>query len=111
MTQTKSHLETQHVAPDCRGTNFWVADPALRALLARYLPRDVLVHLEPHLHRLGGLAGGALDELAMTAERTPTVLHPRDRFGRDEGLDRIPSRVPRHGTRGVWRLRSARHDP
>ena len=47
-------------------------EPALRA------------HLEPHLDRLGGLAGGRLDELADAADKHPPVLHPRDRFGRDE---------------------------
>ena len=38
----------------------------------------------PHLERLGPLAGGRLDDLARTADRYPPVLHPRDRFGRDE---------------------------
>ena len=40
--------------------------------------------LEPHFDRLGELAGGRLDELARIADKHPPVLHPRDRFGRDE---------------------------
>ena len=76
----ESHL----IAPDCRGMNFYEADPQLRALLTLYLPPDLLAHLEPHLHRLGELAGGRLDELAESADKNPPVLHQRDRFGRDE---------------------------
>jgi len=49
-----------------------------------YLPRDMLDHLTPHLRRLGQLSGGRLDELARIADRHPPVLHPRDRFGRDQ---------------------------
>jgi alkylation response protein AidB-like acyl-CoA dehydrogenase len=74
----------EHVAPDCRGLNFYAIDGALRALLPLYLPPALGAHLEPHLQRLGELAGGRLDALAETAERHPPVLHPRDRYGRDE---------------------------
>jgi acyl-CoA dehydrogenase len=72
------------IAPDCAGMDFYAADQGLRDLLAIYLPRNVLDHLTPHYQRLGQLAGGRLDELARTADRHPPVLHPRDRFGRDE---------------------------
>jgi alkylation response protein AidB-like acyl-CoA dehydrogenase len=72
------------VAPDCAGMDFFAADRGLRDLLALYLPRDVLAHLTPHFQHLGQLAGGRLDELARTADRHPPVLHPRDRFGRDQ---------------------------
>ena len=41
-------------------------------------------NLEPHFDRLGALAGGRLDELARLADKHAPVLHPRDRFGRDE---------------------------
>jgi acyl-CoA dehydrogenase len=82
-------LDTQRsgsdwIAPDCAGMDFFAADPGLRDLLAIYLPVDVLEHLTPHYQRLGQLAGGRLDELARTADRHPPVLHPRDRFGRDQ---------------------------
>lgn len=39
--------------------------------------------ISPHLDRLGGLAGDALDALAGTADRNPPQLHHRDRQGRD----------------------------
>src|SRR6202012_888653 len=72
------------IAPDCAGMDFFAADRGLRDLLALYLPPEVLAHLTPHYQHLGQLAGGRLDELARIADRHPPVLHPRDRFGRDE---------------------------
>ncbi|MCZ6646924.1 MAG: acyl-CoA dehydrogenase family protein, partial [SAR324 cluster bacterium] len=75
-----SHL----IAPDCRGMNFYQADPQLRELLKLYLPARLLTHLEPHLDRMGELAGGELDELAEAADKHPPVLHHRDRFGRND---------------------------
>src|ERR1700722_5514995 len=63
------------LAPDTSGMNFYRADPALTDPLFR--------HIEPHLDRLGALAGGHLDECARLADRHVPVLHQRDRFGRD----------------------------
>ena len=73
-----------HVAPDAAGQNFYAIDRALRDLLAHYLSPADFQQLEPHFDRLGALAGGRLDEQARLADRHPPVLHPRDRFGRDE---------------------------
>ena len=73
----------QAAVPDSRGINLYTADPALRRLAGLYMPADLLAHLEPHLHRLGGLAGGALDELAGQADRNPPILHARSRNGTD----------------------------
>jgi acyl-CoA dehydrogenase len=72
------------IAPDCAGQNFFDIDRGLRDLLALYLPDELLAKLLPHYTALGALAGGRLDELARIADRHPPVLHPRDRFGRDE---------------------------
>ena len=72
------------IAPDCAGMDFFTGDQGLRDLLAIYLPADVLDRMTPHYQRLGQLAGGRLDELARIADRHPPVLHPRDRFGRDQ---------------------------
>jgi alkylation response protein AidB-like acyl-CoA dehydrogenase len=72
------------IAPDCAGQNFFEIDRGLQDLLALYVPDDLRKSLLPHYHALGALAGGRLDELARTADRHPPVLHPRDRFGRDE---------------------------
>ena len=63
--------------------NFYRADPALTDLLRLHLPEALFRHIEPHLDRLGGLAGGHLDECARLADRHTPVLHQRDRFGRD----------------------------
>lgn len=71
------------LAPDTSGMNFYRADPALADLLRIHLPDALFRHIEPHLDRLGGLAGGHLDECARLADRHGPVLHPRDRFGRD----------------------------
>jgi alkylation response protein AidB-like acyl-CoA dehydrogenase len=71
------------IAPDCRGLNFYDQDPALQDVLSLYLEPGLRAHLEPHLKRLGELAGGRLDELAALSDRHPPVLHPRDRHGRD----------------------------
>jgi acyl-CoA dehydrogenase len=73
-----------HVAPDCAGANFYAIDRGLRDLLRLYLEPGDFRRLEPHFDRLGRLAGGRLDELARIADKHPPVLHPRDRFGRDE---------------------------
>src|SRR5438034_6737904 len=71
------------LAPDTSGMNFYRADPALTDLLRLHLPEPMFRHIEPHLDRLGGLAGGHLDECARLADRHTPVLHQRDRFGRD----------------------------
>jgi acyl-CoA dehydrogenase len=72
------------IAPDCRGLNFWNTDRALRDLLTLYLDKSALAHFTPHFERLGELAGGRLDELALQADKRTPILHHRDRFGRDE---------------------------
>jgi alkylation response protein AidB-like acyl-CoA dehydrogenase len=73
-----------HLAPDGAGQNFYAIDRGLRDLLPLYLAADDFRKLEPHFDRLGELAGGRLDELARIADKHPPILHPRDRFGRDE---------------------------
>src|ERR1700686_3546620 len=71
------------LAPDTSGMNFYRADPALTDLLRIHLADALFRHIEPHLGRLGGFAGGHLDECARLADRHVPVLHQRDRFGRD----------------------------
>ena len=72
------------IAPDGAGQNFYAIDRGLRDLLRLYLAPDDFRRLEPHFDQLGILAGGRLDDLARAADKHPPVLHPRDRFGRDE---------------------------
>jgi len=71
------------IAPDTTGLNFYRADPSLSDLLQLYLPDALFRHIEPHLDRLGALAGDQLDQCARLADRHTPVLHHRDRFGRD----------------------------
>jgi len=87
---TGSRLETprpfgaHYIAPDCRGMNFYRADRGFRDLLGLYLDPDWRARMAPHFDRMGALAGNQLDELADEADKHGPVLHPRDRFGRDE---------------------------
>jgi alkylation response protein AidB-like acyl-CoA dehydrogenase len=71
------------IAPDTSGLNFYRADPSLADLLRIHLPEKLFNHIDPHLDRLGVLAGGALDECARLADKHGPVLHQRDKFGRD----------------------------
>ena len=71
------------IAPDTTGLNFYRADPMLADILRLYLPQELFSHIDPHLDRLGELAGGRLDDCARLADRHGPVLHHRDRFGRD----------------------------
>ncbi len=71
------------IAPDCHGQNFYDIDHAMRSLLDIYLEPGIRAHMTPHYQRLGGIAGGRLDELSRLADRHDPVLHPRDAFGRD----------------------------
>src|ERR1700683_1252868 len=71
------------LAPDTSGMNFYRPVRPLPDLLRIHLPEALFRHIEPHLDRLGGLAGGYLDECARLPDRHVPVLHQRDRFGRD----------------------------
>ena len=73
-----------HIAADVHGQNFYSIDRQLQDLMRLYMEPGLLRQMTPHFERLGGLAGGRLDELAMIADRNVPVLQPRDRFGRDE---------------------------
>jgi len=78
--------------PDSRGLNLYRADPMLARLASLYLPADLCAHLQPHLDRLGALAGGRLDELAGTADRNPPRLHHRTRRGEDvQSIEKHPA--------------------
>ncbi|UGY07146.1 acyl-CoA dehydrogenase family protein [Bradyrhizobium quebecense] len=81
--KTSSASQPGLLAPDTTGMNFYRADPALTDLLKLHLPEALFHHIEPHLDRLGGLAGGTLDECARLADRHTPVLHQRDKFGCD----------------------------
>lgn len=78
--------------PDSRGLNLFRADPDLQKLAELYLPGGLAGHLQPHLDRLGALAGGELDELASVADHNPPVLRARTRRGEDaQSIDYHPA--------------------
>jgi len=80
------------VAPDCHGLNFFTIDDSLKSLLELYLPEDLRIHLSPVFEKLGGIAGGHLDDLSRMADRHVPVLHSRDAKGRDnEWIEFHPS--------------------
>ncbi len=79
-------VSSMNLVPDAHGINLYEADVA-RGLLGCYLTPDLLAHLQPHLKRLGGLAGALLDDLASTADKNPPTLSVRSRSGID--LNRI----------------------
>lgn len=66
----KADIDLSGAIPDSRGINLYRADRDAAALFAHYLPRPLFRHLEPTFDRLGGLAGGHLDELAGVADST-----------------------------------------
>jgi acyl-CoA dehydrogenase len=74
---------TGAIAPDTTGLNFFRADASLSDLLQLHLPAKLWSHIEPHLDRLGALAGDHLDACARLADKHTPILHARDRFGND----------------------------
>ncbi len=81
-----------HIAPDVHGQNFYAIDRQFQDLMSLYMEPGLRAAMTPHFQHLGQLAGNRLDNLAMTADKHPPVLQPRDRFGRDEDwIDYHPS--------------------
>lgn len=72
-----------HPVPDRHGSNLYSTDLQLEPLLRLYLPQQVHAHLQPYLQRMGYLAGGRLDELALIADKNPPTLEHRTRSGQD----------------------------
>ena len=75
------HAQGQPALPDSRGINLFDADSGYSSLLSLYLEPKLLAHLLPHFERLGALAGGPLEDFALTADKNPPVLHNRKRSG------------------------------
>ena len=67
-------LRAPEGVPDSRGLNLFDADPSYRGLLELHLDAKLHTHLLPHLTRLGAMAGTDLDELALEADKRPSVL-------------------------------------
>ena len=85
--------------PDSAGLNLFRADPALQALTGLYLDDAVRPLALNAMDRMGALAGGPLDRLALEADANPPALHHRARTGAAE--ERITT--PRVGWLAGWR--------
>ena len=72
-----------HPVPDRGHVNNYTEDKELQQLLALYLPADLYAHLQPHFKRMGELAGGAVDDWALEADRNPPTLEMRSRSGKE----------------------------
>ncbi|BCN40152.1 acyl-CoA dehydrogenase [Alicycliphilus denitrificans] len=79
-----SRQSSDKLAPDCAGLDFFEIDQSLQQLLPLYVPQAELQYFLPHFKRLGQLAGGRLNELAIVADKHGPVLHARSRWGEDE---------------------------
>jgi alkylation response protein AidB-like acyl-CoA dehydrogenase len=75
---TSMSIPTDNAGPE---PNFYLADPAFEARMRRQLGRDY-AWCEPHLVRMGALAGGPVDRLAFEADAHPPELVRFDREGR-----------------------------
>ncbi len=78
-----SDVDLEGSIPDSRGLNLYHVDRDAAVLFSHYLPDALFRHLAPTFDRLGGLAGGRLDELAGIADRNPPTLSVRRRTGED----------------------------
>ena len=72
-----------HPVPDRGHVNNYLEDTELQQLLALYLPADLYAHLQPYFERMGELAGGAVDDWALEADRNPPTLEMRSRSGKE----------------------------
>ncbi|WP_346894143.1 acyl-CoA dehydrogenase family protein [uncultured Roseibium sp.] len=70
--------------PDSRGISLFDSDPELWRLMQVYLDRETCDLVRPELERMGALAGGRLEELALSADKNPPELRIRARNGADE---------------------------
>ncbi len=75
MAASPLHVRAPEGVPESRGLNLFEADPSYRGLLELYLEPKLCAHLLPHFTRLGAMAGGELDELALAADKRPSILN------------------------------------
>ena len=106
-----SDVDSQAVAPDTRGLNFFDEDPALKILLHVHTGSDLTKHLTRHLELLGYRVANGLDEHATLANANPPVLHHRDKFGRDhQWIEYHPSyQILQRAAFGEFRMHAMSH--
>ncbi|SEA82884.1 acyl-CoA dehydrogenase family protein [Acidovorax soli] len=83
MTALAQASAAAHPVPDRGHVNNYTEDKELQQLLALYLPADLYAHLQPYFERMGELAGGAVDDWALEADRNPPTLEMRSRAGKE----------------------------
>ena len=75
-----------------RSISLFEADPDLWRLMQVYLDEVTCARVRPELERMGALAGGRLEELALTADKNPPELRIRARNGaNDERIVKHPA--------------------
>ena len=84
MTALAQASAAAHPVPDRGHVNNYLEDKELQQLLALYLPADLFAHLQPYFERMGELAGGAVDDWALEADRNPPTLEMRSRSGQEQ---------------------------
>ena len=84
MTALAQASAAAHPVPDRGHVNYYTSDSELQSLLALYLPADLHAHLQPYFERMGELAGGAVDDWALEADRNPPTLEMRSRAGKEQ---------------------------
>ncbi len=91
---TNSQNNAHRNIPDNYGHNAYLTDQEFTHLLRIYTPESLFAQVEPHFKRLGELAGGVLETLALSADKNPPTLHQRTRNGADaERIEKHPSYV------------------
>ena len=83
MTALAQASADAHPVPDRGHVNYYTTDSELQSLLALYLPAELYAHLQPYFERMGELAGGAVDDWALDADRNPPTLEVRNRAGKE----------------------------
>ena len=97
MNQHPKQFTTQRAKPakpqpDSRGLNFYESDASLLGLQKLYMAEPERTHMAPHFRRLGSLVGAELDDLASAADKSPPVLHARNRQGEDvQSIEKSPA--------------------
>jgi len=82
-------LRSPEGVPDSRGLNLYEADPSYAGLLGLHLGSDLHAHLSPHFARLGAMAGTELDELALAADKNPSILLADNRVQKHEAYRQL----------------------
>jgi acyl-CoA dehydrogenase len=80
----KKETNSEWIAPDAHGQDFFEVDQSLKGLLRLYLPDDRGEHMTPHYSRRGSIFGDSSTHFDCLSDRHSPVLQSRDPLGRDE---------------------------